>query len=159
MSVFLPCLYLVVLSVLWESCRLSDQMCTSISLRDKSWLTWFLQVMHSVPGGYASVPGGCAKIRLVMLEVIIMVLFQVVIQLLVGRELFWQLKDFSRDSVLCFQQGKNTNDPLNPTSWWQKIQYKMLFLLPMNSRYYPFTKGPPFLKIGQAIRSISFRRI
>ena len=124
MSVFLPCLYLVVLSVLWESCRLSDQMRASISLRDKSWLTWFLQVMHSVPGGYASVPGGCAKIRLVMLEVIIMVLFQVVIQLLVGRELFWQLKDFSRDSVLCFQQGKNTNDPLNPTSWWQKSSIK-----------------------------------
>ena len=58
----------------------------------------------SVPRRLCRDPDG--KIRLVMLEVIIMVLFQVVIQLLVGREPFWQLKNFSRDSVLCFQQGK-----------------------------------------------------
>ena len=50
--------------------------------------------MHSVPGGYASsVPGGNAKILAVRHKLLeVMVLFQVVVQPLVGIELLWQLK-------------------------------------------------------------------
>ena len=47
----------------------------------------------SVPGGYASVLGGYAKILKVLHKFLEdLVLFQVFIQLLVGKELFWQLK-------------------------------------------------------------------
>ena len=45
------------------------------------------EVMHSAPGGYASVPGGYAKILKVMRKFLeAMVLFQMVLQPIVGIE-------------------------------------------------------------------------
>ena len=59
--------------------------------------------MHSVPEGYACVPGDYAKILEIMLKYLeVMVLFQVVIQPIVGIELLWQLTlhKFSLDSQI-----------------------------------------------------------
>ena len=86
----------------------------AISLDDESSVTQFLEVMHSVPQGYACAPGDYAKILEVLLKFLeVMVLFQVVIQPL-GKELLWQLKTlhkFSLDQIIL----SKVNDDVSKT--------------------------------------------
>ena len=48
--------------------RCAPRIAAAISLDDESSVTRFLEVMHSIPEGYASVPGDYAKILEVLLK-------------------------------------------------------------------------------------------